>query len=129
MTTRTKTPAATEKRTLAIAKRVRRERPSPRPLRGTPEQTRERLIATAATVFNRDGYDGTDTNRIAHEAGYSAGVFYKHFPDKAAIFVAVYDAWVEEEWRAVERLLETPNAETPRELVATVLGLHRRWKG
>lgn len=141
MNTRTKTRKSTEGRTRAetgeagnvrtrvAAKRGKRGAASPRPLRGTPEQTRERLIATAATVFNRDGYDGTDSNRIAQEAGYSAGVFYKHFADKAEIFIAVYDAWVDEEWRALEQLLETPNAETPRALVATVLGLHRRWKG
>lgn len=100
-----------------------------RPKRGTPEQTRTRLVATAAEVFNRDGYDGTDTNRIAREAGYSPGLFYKHFADKRAIFVAVYDAWVAEEWRAVETLLATPSPDTPRALVELVIALHGRWRG
>lgn len=100
-----------------------------RPKRGTPEETRDRLVATAAEVFNRDGYDGTDTNRIAREAGYSPGSFYKHFPDKRAVFIAVYDAWVAEEWRAVETLLATPAADTPRALVELVIALHERWRG
>lgn len=99
-----------------------------RPLRGDPAQTRERLVAAAAEVFNRDGFAGTDTNRIAREAGYSPGAFYKHFPDKKAIFIAVYDAWVAEEWRAIEALLAQPSTDTPRELVATILALHRRWR-
>ena len=101
-----------------------------RPKRGTPEETRARLVATAAEVFNRDGYDGTDTNRIAREAGYSPGLFYKHFPDKRAIFVAVYDAWVAEEWRAVETLLAAPRSrDTARALVELVVSLHQRWRG
>ncbi|HKU43002.1 MAG TPA: TetR/AcrR family transcriptional regulator [Polyangiales bacterium] len=101
---------------------------APRPARGDPAQTRERLVAAAAEVFNRDGYDGTDTNRIAREAGYSPGLFYKHFPDKKAIFLAVYDAWVAEEWRSIEALLAAPSETTPRELVATIVALHRRWR-
>ena len=103
-------------------------RVSPRPKRGAPEETRARLVLTAAKIFNRDGFEGTDSNRIAKEAGYAAGVFYKHFADKTAIFIAVYDEWVTLEWRAIEGLLEHPNADTPRELVATVIELHRRWR-
>jgi len=102
---------------------------APRPKRGTPEETRDRLVAAAAELFNQNGYDGTDTNRIAREAGYSPGLFYKHFADKRAIFIAVYDAWVAEEWRAVETLLAQPSVDTPRELVATIVTLHRRWRG
>jgi hypothetical protein len=32
--------------------------------------------------FNRVGYGGTDSNRIARAAGYAPGTFYKHFSDK-----------------------------------------------
>src|SRR5690606_17709581 len=53
-----------------------------RPRRGTPDGTRERLIAAAAEVINRDGYFGTDSNAIARAAGYSPATFYKHFEDK-----------------------------------------------
>lgn len=103
-------------------------RVSPRPKRGAPEETRARLVLTAAKIFNRDGFEGTDSNRIAKEAGYAPGVFYKHFADKTAIFIAVYDEWVAFEWRAIEALLEHTNADTPRELVAAVIELHRRWR-
>src|ERR1700733_4737197 len=64
-----------------------------RPRRGSPEQTRDRLVAAAAKLFNQTGYHGTDSNRIAKAAGYSAGVFYKHFNDKRAIFLAAYEGW------------------------------------
>ena len=57
-----------------------RRRPM-RPKRGQSADTRERLVAAAAAVFNRDGYHGTDSNRLARAAGYAPATFYKHFPD------------------------------------------------
>jgi AcrR family transcriptional regulator len=82
-------------------------------------------------VINRDGYDGTDTNRIAREAGYSPGTFYKHFTDKKEVFVSAYKEWVAEEWRTIEHLLEKNERVdgAARDLVTAVLDLHRRWRG
>src|SRR5262249_38613822 len=84
-----------------------------RPRRGRPEETRERLITAAARVFNSAGYHGTDSNRLARAAGYAPATFYKHFPDKRAIFLATYEAWVTAEWAEVER--EVQAARTPAE--------------
>lgn len=60
-----------------------------------PEQTRNKLVAAAAKLFNSVGYFGTDSNRIAREAGYAPGTFYVHFPDKLGIFLEVYRRWVD----------------------------------
>jgi AcrR family transcriptional regulator len=110
---------------------LRSELRLPRPRRGSPAQTRERLIAAAAKLFNRVGYHGTDSNRIAREAGYSPGVFYKHFADKREIFLAAYQTWVVSEWKSVEDELSsgrTPEA-TARRLVALTVDFHTRWRG
>jgi AcrR family transcriptional regulator len=103
----------------------------PRPRRGSPMQTRERLIAAAAQLFNRRGYHGTDSNQIAREAGYSTGVFYKHFADKRDIFLAAYETWVVSEWKGVEEELSLggPRGEIARRLVALTVDFHTRWKG
>jgi AcrR family transcriptional regulator len=105
--------------------------PGRRPRRGTPAETRARLVAAAARVFNRDGYHGTDSNRIARAGGYAPGTFYKHFPEKRAVFLAAYEAWVGAEWRAIAA--EVARSEPPhalaRRIVALVLGHHRRWRG
>ena len=103
----------------------------PRPRRGSPEQTRERLIAAAARIFNRAGYYGTDSNRIAKEAGYSPGTFYKHFRNKREIFLAAYEAWVSAEWEAVANELFTGKSakEKARRLVALSIEFHTRWRG
>jgi AcrR family transcriptional regulator len=102
-----------------------------RPRRGTPEGTRERLIAAAAEVLNRDGYFGTDSNAIARAAGYSPATFYKHFEDKRAILLAAYERWVSAEWRHIAGTARrgTGPRDAARELTAWVIDHHRRWRG
>jgi AcrR family transcriptional regulator len=102
-----------------------------RPRRGSPEQTRERLVAAAARLFNRFGYEGTDSNRIAEEAGYATGTFYKHFKDKKEIFLAAYGTWVAAEWKAVEDELSAGGSpeEIARRLVSSAIEFHRCWRG
>lgn len=68
--------------------------------------TREKLIAAAATEFKAQGYGGTDSNRIAARAGFAPQTFYRHFKDKLEIFLAVYRHWEDEEARAVAALVE-----------------------
>jgi AcrR family transcriptional regulator len=112
-------------------RRARRALRAGRPRRGTPEATRTRLVAAAADVFNRDGYHGTDSNRIARAAGYAAGTFYKHFADKREILLAAYEAWVGVEWEAVANELAGGGGreEIAARIVEWVLRHHLRWRG
>jgi AcrR family transcriptional regulator len=93
-------------------------------------ETRERLVAAAASLFNRVGYHGTDSNRVAREAGYSTGTFYKHFADKREIFLAAYETWVASEWKAVAAELSAggPLEETARRQVILSIDFHTRWR-
>ena len=102
-----------------------------RPRRGTPEQTRARLVTAAGEIFNRVGYHGTDSNQIAKEAGYATGTFYKHFKDKREAFLAVYEAWVTSEWSAVDTELSSGRnpEETARRLVKLSIDFHTKWRG
>jgi AcrR family transcriptional regulator len=102
-----------------------------RPRRGSPDATRERLVAAAADLFNRFGYAGTDSNRIAQAAGYATGTFYKHFQNKMEIFLAAYEMWVSTEWKAVERELSVGGKpeEIARRLVDMAIEFHTRWRG
>jgi AcrR family transcriptional regulator len=102
-----------------------------RPRRGTPEQTRERLITAAASQFNRFGFHGTDSNSIAKEAGYATGTFYKHFRDKREVFLAAYERWLAAEWKEVDdELSQMKKAEeTARRIVALVIRFHTEWRG
>jgi AcrR family transcriptional regulator len=103
----------------------------PRPRRGLPRETRSRLIAAAAQFFNPAGFYGTDSNRIARAAGYSTGVFHKHFKDKREIFLAAYEEWSVAEWKEVAAILAggASDPETARQLVVMFIDVHTRWRG
>jgi AcrR family transcriptional regulator len=103
----------------------------PRPRRGSPELTRERIIAAAARLFNRLGYHGTDSNRIAKEAGYATGTFYKHFRDKREAFLAVYERWVTDEWRAIDAELRqnAGRRHAAERIVELCIKFHTEWGG
>jgi AcrR family transcriptional regulator len=114
---------------------VRRTTPTPRlparPLRGSPEETRQRLIATAAEVFNTEGYEGTDSNRLARAAGYAPGTFYKHFKTKKELFLAVYAEWVAAEWAEIGATIAAGGGteDLASSIVDVFLEHHRKWRG
>lgn len=53
--------------------------------------TREKLLEAARVAFGRHGYGAVRIADIVAEAGISHGLFYRHFPDKDAILLAVLD--------------------------------------
>ncbi|NBM21277.1 ScbR family autoregulator-binding transcription factor, partial [Streptomyces sp. GC420] len=55
-------------------------------------RTREALITSAATVFDRDGFSTASLSAISARAGVSAGALHFHFASKAALAGAVEDA-------------------------------------
>lgn len=93
----------------------------------SPKPTRERLIEAAAAAFNAHGFHGTDTNKIARAAGFAPQTFYRHFADKLAVFIAVYEAWQSSERAAVRTAAGEPD---PDAAIARVsVAHHRDWRG
>jgi AcrR family transcriptional regulator len=58
----------------------------------TAAETRNRLLAAAADVFARRGYDGARVVDIAATAGVSNGALYAHFGSKAELLAAALRA-------------------------------------
>ena len=86
----------------------------PRTTKG--RRTRERLLAAARTVFERDGYFDARVVDIATEAGVGHGTFYTYFSSKDDAFVAVAQAVTDSLYevyklprglRPIERIHET----------------------
>jgi AcrR family transcriptional regulator len=88
-------------------------------------RTRAELIATAARVFARRGYNGASVEEIAEDAGYSHGAVYSNFEGKADLFLAVFEDYMAER---VRELAETQAALPPDDpLEARARALADQW--
>jgi AcrR family transcriptional regulator len=92
-----------------------------------PDQTRERLLDAAEAEFNGPGFFDTDSNRIARAAGYAPQTFYRHFEDKTAIFLAVYDRWWRSEGAAIAETRAKGKASLA-DIADIVIAFHTRWR-
>ena len=53
------------------------------------EVTRGRLLAAAADVFAKKGYEGASVDDVAHAAGLTKGAVYWHFANKEELFLTL----------------------------------------
>jgi AcrR family transcriptional regulator len=78
--------------------------------RWTPERrralTRDTLIAAAATVFARRGFEGASLEEIADAAGFTRGAIYKNFDGKEDLLFAVADRDFADRLQALSERLE-----------------------
>ena len=59
------------------------------------ERRRIDVLDAAERVFVRQGFHRTLISDIATEAGVGQGTFYRHFPDKRAVFETIFDRLVD----------------------------------
>ncbi len=68
-------------------------------------RNRERVIASARSLFLRDGYQATSLAAIADEAGFSTGVVYSNFAGKSELALLVLREIQSEQLTAVRTAL------------------------
>ncbi len=59
------------------------------------QETRERILEAAVTVFASKGYHDTKVDDIVAESNTSKGSFYFYFPSKQDIFLALVDTFAD----------------------------------
>jgi AcrR family transcriptional regulator len=57
----------------------------------TADERRERLLTAALELFSRQGFAGTTTKQIAHHAGVTEAIVFRHFPNKEELYWAVLE--------------------------------------
>ena len=70
-----------------------------------PDNRRSELLAVAARLFAKGGFEATSMRDIAGEVGMLAGSMYYHFPSKNELIAAVYQSGVAEIGAAVDAAL------------------------
>lgn len=80
-------------------------------------RTRQRLVEAAATVFSEYGYSAARIADMVRMAGISHGNFYRHFPGKDEILLAVLEEPLAELRRASSRGPDHPATVDRAELI------------
>jgi AcrR family transcriptional regulator len=60
-----------------------------------PAVNRRRILDSAASLFAKDGFNGTVTHDISHLAGVNESTLFRHFPDKLTLYLATLDSRLE----------------------------------
>jgi AcrR family transcriptional regulator len=81
--------------------------------------TRGKLIAAAARIFARDGFEAARLEDIAALAGYTRGALYANFNDKEDLFFALLEEWIGERVLELGRLLRS-ESRSPHEKLETL---------
>jgi TetR/AcrR family transcriptional repressor of nem operon len=84
------------------------------------EQTKERIIALSAPIFNRHGYSGTSMSDILKATGMEKGGIYNHFKGKEELAVAAFDYNFKQMSRSFGRALKAAGDSPSRQLIAII---------
>jgi AcrR family transcriptional regulator len=82
------------------------------------EETQQRILSTALTLFRARGFEATTMREVASEAGLSLGAAYHYFASKEAIVLGYYDSVQAEHDARVRGLLAGNGARSLRDRVA-----------
>lgn len=55
------------------------------------DERRQQIIGVAMEIFSHRGFSGTTTREIAHAAGVSEAMVFKHFANKEELYSAILD--------------------------------------
>lgn len=91
------------------------------------ENTRQRLLEAALSVFAQRGYERATVDAIVQEAGFSKGAFYVHFESKEDLFWTMFEERMVRQQQAFREAAVpgTPVRDTLRRVLQAVFDLER----
>jgi TetR/AcrR family transcriptional repressor of nem operon len=63
------------------------------------EETRRRIVAAAAPIFNQHGYEGSSLSALMEATGLKKGGIYRHFASKEELAAEAFDYLWEAAWK------------------------------
>lgn len=75
--------------------------------RRNAEETRDRLLDQALTLFSERGYAATGIRDIIEAAGVTQPTLYYHFADKQTLFCALIERYYGESQQQLEKIVES----------------------
>ncbi|MEV0735111.1 TetR/AcrR family transcriptional regulator [Streptomyces sp. NPDC050549] len=88
-------------------------------------QSKERILRSAQTLFAQGGYDGTSLKAIAQHVGLSTPALYWHFKSKDEIYLAAIEKMLEDFLTAVR---EAVHSSEPLEKFRETVAAHIRFQ-
>jgi AcrR family transcriptional regulator len=82
--------------------------------RASEAERRQKILRATGEAVAKRGYHGTTIEHIVEAAGTSYGSFYKHFADKEAAFLALFDRYSEHLLVKMGDAYDRPDAWTDR---------------
>jgi len=64
------------------------------------EQTRRKIVAAAAPIFNKRGYEGSSLSELMEATGLKKGGIYRHFSSKEQLAAEAFDYTWETAWNS-----------------------------
>jgi AcrR family transcriptional regulator len=85
-------------------------------------ERRELILASATSLFEENGFHGAGIDDIAAAAGVTGPAIYRHFKNKDAVLVALFDRLAER----LEAILKTVDPLGGKDALETLVRLHVR---
>ena len=94
------------------------------------EETRQKLIDSALTVFATHGFERATVDEIVRDAGFSKGAFYVHFESKEDLFWAMLEGRIETLQETMRGALDTTQsvADNERRILEAIFALDKKDK-
>jgi TetR/AcrR family transcriptional regulator, transcriptional repressor for nem operon len=72
------------------------------------EQVRQRIIQSAAQLFNRHGFTAVSIDDIMAGAGLTRGGFYSYFQSKSELYAEAINSFVNEKRKGADTIDKAP---------------------
>ena len=94
------------------------------------EETRQKLLDSAFSVFATHGYERATVDEIVRDAGFSKGAFYVHFESKEDLFWAMLEGRIDYLQDTMRDALDTTQsvADNERRILEAIFALDKKDK-